>query len=122
MTKTVDLWLDDERPAPSNWLHVKTYDEAVLAMQSYVVSEMSLDHDLGMDEQGREKNGYHFVLWMAEHGIWPLTKPQVHSQNPVGRAAMHLTIDRFWSPKTEPPSAAPTRKMSDDELESLRSR
>jgi hypothetical protein len=40
--------------------------------------------------------GYDVVCWMEEHGIWPKTKPRVHSANPVGAARMRQAIDRIW--------------------------
>ncbi len=43
-----------------------------------------------------QPTGYDFVKWMAETGKWPTTKPVVHSQNPVGRANMLGTINRYW--------------------------
>lgn len=115
----IDLWLDDERPAPPNWVHVKTVDEAINVMQHFTVRDMSLDHDLGITPDGIEKTGYDFCLWMAEHANWPVNKPEVHSQNPVGRMAMKMLIDRHWRGKTAPPSDAPTRRMTDEELDAL---
>ena len=100
----VYLWLDDERPAPAGWRHARTVDEAIAIMQSGPVELASLDHDLGdvdaarsaAREPTRERTGYDFCLWMAEHECWPRQRPVVHSQNPVGRAAMVQLIDRHW--------------------------
>lgn len=41
--------------------------------------------------------GYDLVLWMAEYNHWPAEKPTVHSLNPVGRARMEGTIERYFS-------------------------
>jgi hypothetical protein len=109
------LWLDDERNplhrGLEGWTWVKTVEEAIaLVERSALWEEASLDHDLGAcepcvkraenDDQARGcrhvKNGYDFVLWMAEHGKWPTEKPQVHSMNPVGRIAMTLAIERYF--------------------------
>lgn len=100
----VYLWLDDERPAPAGWRHARTVAEAIAILQAGPVELASLDHDLGdadaaraaAGEGAREQTGYTLCLWMAEHGIWPRQRPVVHSQNPVGRAAMVQIISRFW--------------------------
>lgn len=110
------LWLDDVRPAPSGWTHVKTVEEAWTLIQSGVIESASLDHDLGACEncikerlesggytkevtaQGincnHMKTGYDLVKLMAEHEVWP-KEIFVHSANPVGRANMQATIARY---------------------------
>lgn len=40
--------------------------------------------------------GLDFVDWMVKSGIWPVTKPTVHSMNPSGARQMRLTIDRYF--------------------------
>jgi hypothetical protein len=112
------LWLDDVRPAPGGWLHVKTVAEAQKAFADYDVQLASLDHDLGAcdecsggltPEEWLETHffesmpncthfgtGYDLCLWMAEHGIWPPVKPTVHSANPVGRDRMRGVIERYF--------------------------
>lgn len=97
------LWLDDVRPAPEGWLWAKTYEEAVTLFTHYDITEMSLDHDLGLKviesstsdsiiaiahEDKEAKTGYDFACWiergvhMGEHGV-PVMR--CHSANPVGR-------------------------------------
>ena len=122
----VKLWLDDVRPAPEGWVHAKTATEACDVMQSVVVSEASLDHDLGicpkctpgqieaaanlvivqsLDSTCDRRRcacqchatGYDFVLWCAAQNRWPAAKPRVHSANPVGAANMRAVIDRYWT-------------------------
>ena len=117
------LWLDDERKPPSeDWTRAVTMEEAIHYAERFAIDEMSLDHDLGTvpmcadcEERSADfgdeedpvechcpchrvlaKTGYDFVKWMVETGKWPTTKPRVHSQNPVGRANMQGTIDRYW--------------------------
>jgi hypothetical protein len=112
---TVDLWLDDVRPAPDGWVHVKTVDEAKRYLADGVVRRASLDHDLGIcddcavgtpEEWLAAHNfqsmphcthfgtGYDLVCWMEETGHWPTERPTVHSANPVGRAKMLVAIER----------------------------
>jgi hypothetical protein len=38
------------------------------------------------------------VKWMAQHDMWPINKPTVHSANPAGRINMIATIERYWHP------------------------
>ena len=54
------------------------------------VADLSLDHDLGEDQE----TGYDLVKWMAETDAWPQNKPTVHSMNPVGRAERLNQRDR----------------------------
>lgn len=115
MSDPVDLWLDDMRPAPVGWVHVKTVKEAALYLAAGNVRRASLDHDLGACDacNGRDVNawleehdyksmphcthvgtGYELVCWMEETGIWPRERPTVHSNNPAGRARMLQAIAR----------------------------
>lgn len=114
----IDLWLDDMRPAPSGWVHVKTAQEAIALLEGGNVRKCSLDHDLGacaeccpmspeewliehsmqsMPHCDHFGTGYTVVCWMEETGKWPMEKPTVHSANPVGRSKMLTTIERYYS-------------------------
>ena len=90
----VNLWLDDIRPAPEGWVHVKTVNEAIELMKTRTVDYASLDHDLGIfaSEGG---NGVKFTDWMAEFQCWPNEGVFVHSSNPVGVNTMLATVDRY---------------------------
>lgn len=60
------------------------------------VSEASLDHDLGIDEQGKGlPEGRALVYWMAEHNCWPSDGLTVHSANVVGVQYMVGMIERY---------------------------
>lgn len=119
----IDLWLDDIRPAPVGWTHVKTVEEAKPYLEAGRVNRASLDHDLGacgdcmggrsieqwLTESGMTAmphcdhfgTGYTLVCWMEETGHWPREKPTVHSANPAGRERMRLVIDAKWQPPAE---------------------
>jgi len=60
----------------------------VALLQTGLVSEISLDHDLGDDARG---TGYDVVLWIEEavrlRGFVP-PRMQVHSANPAARTRM----------------------------------
>jgi hypothetical protein len=109
----VKLYLDDVRPCPLGWTLAKTVRAAQILLHSGLVTDASLDHDLGACEsclaewrKGERVHempncehfgtGYTLVCWMEKTGIWPKNKTTVHSMNPVGRARMQQAIDRAW--------------------------
>ncbi len=112
--RTIRLYLDDVRSPPDDtWTVVRTAEEARALLDDPLVTveHASLDHDLGecsaceqvrgfQDPQNtcqHRMTGYDLVKWMAEHDVWPVNKPTVHSFNPVGRANMRATIDRYFT-------------------------
>ena len=60
----IKVYLDDERSAPDGWVHVKTPAQTIALLETGEVSHLSLDHDLGDDEN--IGTGYDVVLWMEE--------------------------------------------------------
>lgn len=96
------LWLDDERPMPEGFdFHAKTAKEAIRCLETGNVTEISLDHDLGLEEPN--STGYFVAQYIevAAHNGWiGRLKWDVHSANPAGRknieAAMR-SAERFWS-------------------------
>lgn len=106
-----NLWLDDLRQAPDDWLWAKNFDEAIAILIAEDIDFASLDHDLGYcaictEAQSSHvfddyrcscrKTGYDVVKWMEENDKWPSQKPKVHSMNPVGRHNMQLVINRKY--------------------------
>lgn len=88
----MNLWLDDERPAPEGWTWVKDPIDAIGYLERGDVERMSLDHDLGE----HIPSGYWLVRWCAENSCWSRKKPTVHSMNLPGKAAMVALIERYW--------------------------
>lgn len=92
----VRVWLDDRRPAPEGWVHVRTPEEAIELLRSGEVEELSLDHDLGLDVGARERTGYDVLLWLerevAEGRIRPPRLMSVHSGNVGAVGRMELAI------------------------------
>ena len=91
------VWLDDLREAPPGWVRVRTPEEAIALLETGEVTEMSLDHDLGLVDGDRERTGYDVLLWLEREvaeGRWvfPLPEIGVHSANPVGRARMERAV------------------------------
>jgi hypothetical protein len=93
----VKLWLDDLRPAPDpTWTWIKTVENAITLMQAGGVTEASLDHDLGLDDEGLElAEGRTLVYWMAENDCWPKEAITVHGANVVGVEYMIGMIERY---------------------------
>lgn len=82
------VFLDDERPTPDGWVRVFWPSEAIALLQTGMVDELSLDHDLGDDEIG---TGYDVVLWIEEAVALRQFKPPkiyVHSANSSARERM----------------------------------
>jgi hypothetical protein len=99
--KEVKIWLDDVRAPPaSEWVWVGSIDIAklyiVMADAYDTFEEISLDHDLGQEEN---KEGIHLLDWMAEYHFWPKKKPVVHSMNTYAAQAMRRLIDRYYEEK-----------------------
>jgi hypothetical protein len=93
----VRVWLDDLREAPAGWVRIKTPEEAIELLRAGEVTELSLDHDLGLDTEDAERTGYDVLLWLErrvaeERWRFPLPSIRVHSANPVGRARMQRAI------------------------------
>jgi hypothetical protein len=87
------VYLDDERATPQGWHRVYWPDEAIELLCSGVVSEISLDHDLGDDVRG---TGYDVVLWIEEAVATRGFRPpiiRVHSANSSAREKMERGID-----------------------------
>ncbi|MGV8875505.1 MAG: cyclic-phosphate processing receiver domain-containing protein [Rhodococcus sp. (in: high G+C Gram-positive bacteria)] len=71
------LWVDDLRLPPEGWEWAKTSREAITALSSSDVSELSLDHDLGGDDTTRAARGPVDVRerGMARRDSSPLGEP-----------------------------------------------
>jgi hypothetical protein len=103
------VWLDDVRPAPDGWVHVRTPEEAINRLKTGEVEEISFDHDLGLDdyEDGRERTGYRVLLWIEEEMHLRVVKPpnmRVHSGNVPGHERLLRgiqAVERAWMTRSE---------------------
>jgi hypothetical protein len=97
------VWLDDERPMPSEFdCHVKTAGEAIALLASASVTLISLDHDLGDEQNGTGYDVACFIEQAAYNGQLDPIEVLIHSANPVGRSRMEQAISRaeeFWQRK-----------------------
>ncbi len=122
---TLRVWLDDSRPAPGGWVPLTSVTSAQRLLEAGLVSEISLDHDLGwcadcLDRGEHLKHsghrhcphtptGFDLVVWMSDTGHWPKHPPVVHSGNIEGGARMLGVIAKRWqdlAPGTERPAVA----------------
>lgn len=82
------VFLDDERRTPAGWVRAYWPDQVITLLESGLVEELSLDHDLGDDRRG---TGYDVILWLEEAVISGRLRPpriNVHSANAAARARM----------------------------------
>ena len=100
--RQLKVWHDDIRQAPEGWVWVRTNQAAIVLLCGSVtnVTEISLDHDLGLHELdpadyekpellkgSSEETGYHLVQAMCLLKVVP-EKVTIHSWNPEGAARM----------------------------------
>lgn len=91
------VWLDDLRDAPPGWVRVTTPEAAIELLRTGEITEISLDHDLGLLDGDRERTGYDVLIWLEREvaeARWVFHLPEigVHSANPVGRKRMEQAI------------------------------
>jgi len=90
----INLFLDDLRPCPDNFILAKNVPQCRILLQHNEVNVISLDHDLGDLE-----TGYSLVKWLVEAGlddesIYPKVI-YLHTANPVGRENMFRLLERY---------------------------
>lgn len=85
----INLYLDDIRPCPENFVPAKNIEEAKEIMKTHKVAIFSLDHDLGQDEEGNIlPTGYDFVKYLCETDLETCKAIFLHTDNPVGKENM----------------------------------
>lgn len=90
------LWIDDCRPAPNEYIDIKTvYAAKAIIIRSErrkeIIELIDIDHDAGVFA---EYGGDYIELlnWLEETGrSYPI---RIHSQNPVGVENMRRIIQR----------------------------
>lgn len=96
---TYKLFLDDERlPVEGNWVVVRNYDAAVVAVETLGMPYyISFDHDLG-----DSRTGYDFAKYLVEydllHDVWRKSEDfsyYVHSQNPIGKENIERYLESY---------------------------
>jgi hypothetical protein len=90
-----------DRAAPDEWIHVTTSPQATALLASGLVTELSLDHDLGDDVL--HGTGMDVIKFICEQQVvhnrdlWPVDGLRLHTANPYGRDSMLQTSVRYAS-------------------------
>lgn len=88
----INVYLDDLRDCPEGFVLAKNCEEALELLANKKVDILSLDHDLGVDNEGKLLlSGYDFVKEFCSQGMHA-NKIYIHTDNPVGREAMLQTL------------------------------
>lgn len=88
----LNIYLDDLREIPKGFKGARTIEEAISIMEQSTVHMLSLDHDLGVDEEGDLlPTGYDLVKYMCENGL-RANRIYIHTDNVVGRENMYQTL------------------------------
>ncbi len=97
------VYLDDERPKPEFYdTYVSSADDCIALLKTGTVTDLSLDHDLGLygkDKTG--KTGYDVAKWI-EQAIYTgelkdLPRIRLHTQNAVGKDNMRAALSKAYS-------------------------
>lgn len=95
MNPEISLYFDDLRDCPKGFVAARSMEEAVYFLSRYSVSVLSLDHDMGSKPDGTlHPDGSELVRYMGEHGLGSRSI-YIHTDNPVGREAMHASLLSF---------------------------
>lgn len=93
--ETISVYLDDERQTPDGFVRTYTPKETIEILKTQQVEYLSLDHDLGDDEN--IGTGYDVLVWLEElvfsneyYEKYGFNVPciNIHSMNPVGKERM----------------------------------
>lgn len=94
----INLWVDDERLPPDDYMWAITAAEAINIIKSFPIDTLSLDHDLGPPSAG---TGYDVACWI-ENNIAHIPKIiDCHSANPVGRKRIEMAINSAYKREGE---------------------
>lgn len=86
------LFVDDKRDPPTEaWLIARDYMTAIMALETGLITIISLDHDLG-----DAKTGYDVICWIEKqvrtNDFIPPKIMTCHSANPVGKTRIEQAI------------------------------
>jgi hypothetical protein len=91
------IYLDDMRHPPEGWKLLENVQDVIVALQTGLVTHLSLDHDLGDDEAG---TGYDVILWIEKevfvNGFIP-PEIKIHTANISARKKMELGLQKIIS-------------------------
>ncbi|MGG3890298.1 cyclic-phosphate processing receiver domain-containing protein [Metabacillus fastidiosus] len=88
----INLYVDDLRDCPKGFTVARNFKDAIYLLENQKVNILSLDHDLGEDENGNLlPTGYDLVKYFCENGLRS-NKIYIHTDNGVGRENMYQTL------------------------------
>lgn len=88
----INVYVDDLRDCPQGFVIARNYNDAIHLLENNEVNILSLDHDLGEDEQGELlPTGYDLVKYICENNL-KANRIYLHTDNPVGRDNMYHTL------------------------------
>jgi len=91
------IWLDDHiEPFSDGWLIARSIKVVKDALERGLVTDLSLDNDLGPHTE----TGEDLVDWMVESGHWPTNSCTVHSANDIVAQLMRGCITNHFKVKT----------------------
>lgn len=83
----INVFLDDERPCPSNFHIARSVKTCIRLLKRNKVNILSLDYDLGISQP----NGMDLVRYMVAHNLYA-KNIIIHSANPFGRFRMYSVL------------------------------
>ncbi|MFC0299534.1 cyclic-phosphate processing receiver domain-containing protein [Virgibacillus soli] len=88
----INLYVDDLRDCPDGFVVARNMEEAIDHIVNNEINILSLDHDLGADNEGNIlPTGYDLVKYFCENGL-RTNKIYIHTDNGVGRENMFQTL------------------------------
>lgn len=92
--KKLKVFLDDCRDAPWGWIRTVTVEDTVRLLETGLVEELSLDHDLGATDPSHD--GYAVLNWIEEmvhtEDEFVLPTLNIHSANPPAVKRMNEAV------------------------------
>lgn len=94
------VYLDDVRDTPEGWTRTYTVEETINLLKTGEVTELSLDHDLGKDQEGKDlADGYEVLNWLEEQVVVnkfvPPSEIYIHSANAAAWPKMKSAIEQI---------------------------
>jgi len=97
-TKTVKIYLDDERSTPNGYTRTYSVNETIslieqLESEGTKIELLDLDHDLG-DYAKDGGDAIKLLDWLVERNtLYPIN---IHTMNVVAKENMQRLINRYW--------------------------
>jgi len=95
--KIINIYLDDTRPTPNNFIGCKTASECINLLKNNECNILSLDHDLGEIDE----TGYDVLLWLEEKvlldNFYPPKEIRIHSDNCAAWKKMQQAITFIYN-------------------------